>query len=143
MPNRKASARWNGPLPQGQGTMRLGSGAYEGPFSFQTRMGDEPGTNPEELIGAALAGCFSMALSGALGKAGVADPAVETEATVTFEQSGGGWGISRIRLVTRVRAAGLDDEKFQAIAEETKQQCPVSKALAATPIDLEATLLAG
>ncbi|MFN3430737.1 MAG: OsmC family protein [Candidatus Sericytochromatia bacterium] len=142
MPNRKASARWTGPLSEGQGTMRLGSGAYEGPFSFQTRRGDEPGTNPEELIGAALAGCFSMALSGALGKAGVTAPVVDTEATVTFEQSGGGWGISRIALVTRVKAAGLDEARFQAIAAETKQQCPVSRALAATPIDLEATLLA-
>lgn len=142
MPNRKANATWEGNLPQGKGTMKLGSGAYEGKFSFQTRMGDEPGTNPEELIGAALAGCFSMALSHGLSQAGAVPERIATEATVHFEQAGGGWSITGIDLTTEVAAPGLDEAKFQEIAQQTKAQCPVSKALAGTEIRLNAKLVA-
>lgn len=142
MPNRKANATWEGNLAQGKGTMKLGSGAYEGKFSFQTRMGDEPGTNPEELIGAALAGCFSMALSNGLSQAGAVPDRISTEAKVHFEQAGGGWSITGIDLTTEVAAPGLDEAKFQEIAQATKAQCPVSKALAATEIRLNAKLVA-
>jgi osmotically inducible protein OsmC len=140
MPQRHAQAHWQGDLPQGQGTMKLGSGAYEGSFSFKTRMGDEPGTNPEELIGAALAGCFSMALANGLSQAGATSTAVDTRADVHFEQGAGGWAISRIVLTTEVTAPGLSDAQVQAIAEETRRQCPVAKALTGTDIQLAATL---
>lgn len=141
MPTRKAQATWEGNLPTGSGQMKLGSGAYEGKYSFQTRMGDEPGTNPEELIGAALAGCFSMALSGALAKAGATARRVHTDAKVHFEQEGGGWRISRIDLHTEADVQGIEDAAFQNVAQETKAGCPVSKALAATEINLDAKLL--
>ena len=140
MPQRQASAAWQGDLMQGQGTMKLGSGAYEGKYSFQTRMEEQPGTNPEELIGAALAGCFSMALAGALGRAGATPTSVETDARVTFEKAEAGWTITRIDLTTRAAASGVDEARFQEIAQETKQGCPVSRALAATEITLNAQL---
>ena len=143
MPDRKANAVWEGDLQQGQGTMRLGSGAYEGKYSFQTRMGDTPGTNPEELIGAALAGCFSMALASGLTREAQAPKRVETGATVHFEKQDSGWAISRIDLRTEVEVAGIDEERFRAIAEDTKKTCPVSKALTGTEIRLEARLLSG
>ena len=143
MPDRKANAVWEGDLQQGRGTMRLGSGAYEGTYSFKTRMGDTPGTNPEELIGAALAGCYSMALANGLTREAQAPKRVETGATVHFEQKDGGWSISRIDLLTEVEVAGIDQERFRAIAEETKSSCPVSKALTGTEIHLEARLLSG
>jgi osmotically inducible protein OsmC len=142
MPERKAKAVWEGNLQQGKGRMALGSGAYEGAYSFQTRMGDEPGSNPEELIGAALAGCFSMALSADLAKAGASPERIQTDARVHFEQEGARWTITFIELATEVEAKGLEDGKFQAIAEETKQNCPVARALAATEIRLKAHLTA-
>jgi len=143
MPNRKANAVWEGDLMQGRGTMKLGSGAYEGEYSFKTRMGDTPGTNPEELIGAALAGCYSMALANGLASESQAPKRVETDATVHFEKGEGGWSISRIDLLTEVEVAGIDEARFRAIAEETKSSCPVSKALTGTEIRLEARLLSG
>ena len=143
MPDRKAKAVWEGDLQQGRGTMRLGSGAYEGTYSFKTRMGDTPGTNPEELIGAALAGCYSMALANGLTGEAQAPKRVETDATVHFEKGEGGWSILRIDLLTEVEVAGIDEERFRAIAEETKSSCPVSKALTGTEIRLEARLLSG
>lgn len=143
MPDRKANAVWEGDLQQGRGTMRLGSGAYEGAYSFQTRMGDTPGTNPEELIGAALAGCFSMALASGLSREAQAPKRVQTDATVHFQKQDGGWAISRIDLMSEVEVAGIDEERFRTIAEETKKTCPVSKALTGTEIRLEARLLSG
>lgn len=143
MPTRKAQATWEGNLQAGNGHMKLGSGAYDGKYSFQTRMGDEPGANPEELIGAALAGCFSMALAGALTKAGATARRVHTDAKVHFEQADGGWRISRIDLETEADVAGVDEATFQSLAQETKSGCPVSKALAATEIHLDAKLLTG
>jgi lipoyl-dependent peroxiredoxin len=141
MPNRQAHAVWEGDLSQGQGRMKLGSGAYEGAFSFKTRMENEPGTNPEELIGAALAGCFSMALSGALGKAGASGTRVQTDAVVHFEQGDGGWRITAIDLKTEIRASGVDEAQVRAIADTTKSQCPVAKALTGTEIRLDARVV--
>ena len=140
MPTRQAHATWEGDLPTGRGRMALGSGAYEGTYSFQTRMGDQPGTNPEELIGAALAGCFSMALALGLTQAGGAVRRVQTDARVHFEQDQGHWTITRIDLSTEAEVAGVDQAAFQAIAHETKANCPVSRALAATEIRLDARL---
>jgi osmotically inducible protein OsmC len=141
MPTRNASARWDGSLTEGHGTMRMASGAYEGPYSFQSRFEEGDGTNPEELIAAAHAGCYSMALSGELGKAGHDVESVETEATVHIDEVDDGFAIKRIELRTRVTASGLDDSDFQQAAEAAKEGCPVSQALAAVEaIDLDAQL---
>ncbi len=140
MPTRNASARWKGSLTQGDGTMKLGSGAYEGPYSFQSRFEEGDGTNPEELIGAAHAGCFSMALSGELSDAGHEPDSIETEATVHLDKAGDGFEISRIELVTRVSVADLDDDEFADHAQTAKENCPVSKALAGVDISLQASL---
>ena len=141
MPTRTASARWDGSLTEGNGTMRMASGAYEGPYSFQSRFEEGDGTNPEELIAAAHAGCYSMALSGELGKAGHDVESIETEATVHIDEVDDGFAIKRIELRTRVTASGLDDSDFQQAAEAAKEGCPVSQALAAVEtIDLDAQL---
>src|ERR671918_2521915 len=131
MPTRTANARWDGSLQEGQGTMRMASGAYEGPYSFQSRFQEGDGTNPEELIAAAHAGCFSMALSGELGRAGHGAESVETTATVHLDKLDEGFGITRIELDTRARVPGVDADEFQRIAEGAKEGCPVSQALAA------------
>lgn len=141
MPARKANAVWESGLKDGQGRMKLGSGAYEGPYSFRTRFEDAPGTNPEELIAAAHAGCFSMALSAGLEKAGHKPERVETTATVHLERAGEGFAISRIELHTQARVPGLDENAFRQQAESAKTNCPVSKALSAVPIELDAKLV--
>ncbi len=138
---RTADAEWRGDLKAGKGTMKLGSGAFEGAYSFQSRMENGAGTNPEELIGAAHAGCFSMQLSAMLAHAGHVPERVHTTAKVAFGPSGGGFAISGIELVTEASVPGLSDAEFQKTAEDAKANCPVSKALAATPITLHATLL--
>ena len=141
MPTRNASARWEGGFKQGGGTMKLGSGAYEGPYSAKSRFEDGDGTNPEELIGAAHAGCFSMALALMLGDAGHEPESIETDAAVHIDPAeGGGFEISRIELSTRARVPGLDDDEFQRVAAQAKEGCPVSKALAGADISLEASL---
>jgi osmotically inducible protein OsmC len=141
MPKRRASAVWKGSLTEGNGTMRMASGAYEGPYSFHSRFEEGDGTNPEELIAAAHAGCFSMALSGELGKAGHEPESVETEATVHLDKVEDGFAIKRIELRTRVSAPGVSDSDFQTAAEAAKKGCPVSQALAAVEsIDLDAQL---
>jgi osmotically inducible protein OsmC len=141
MPRRRASARWEGSLTEGKGTMRMASGAYEGPYSFQSRFEEGEGTNPEELIAAAHAGCFSMALAAELGNAGHTPDSVETEATVHLDEVDDGFAIKRIDLQTRVSAPGVDDSTFQQAAEAAKKGCPVSLALAAVDsIDLDAEL---
>jgi len=140
MPARTASARWEGGLQDGNGTMRLGSGAFEGRYSFASRFEDGTGTNPEELIGAAHAGCFSMALSGGLGRAGHTPTSVETTATVHIERGDSGFQISGIDLDCTAVVPGLDDESFQALAATAKATCPVSQALAGVDINLEARL---
>ena len=137
MPTRTSTANWQGTLKEGAGTMRLGSGAYEGPFSFVSRFEDGPGTNPEELIAAAHAGCFSMALSATLGKAGFTPAAIDTNAVVHLNPPA---GITKIELSTVADVPGLSDADFQKFAEETRSTCPVSKALSAVEITLTARL---
>jgi osmotically inducible protein OsmC len=142
MPTRTANARWNGSLQEGTGTMRMASGSYEGPYSFQSRFEEGDGTNPEELIAAAHAGCFSMALSGELGRSGHEVESVETEARVHLEKVEGGFAIKRIELLTRASVPGIDDDEFQKHAQAAKEGCPVSQALAAVEsIEVDAELV--
>ena len=134
-----ASATWNGDLKTGKGEMKPANGP-SAPFSFKTRFEGEKGTNPEEMVGAAFAGCCSMALSVGLAQAGATDVKIDTQAKVTLEKVEGGFGITGIALTTRVGLKGIDAAKLKTIAEETKKNCPVSKALAATKITLDASL---
>ena len=141
MPARTANARWEGGLRDGKGNMRLGGGAFEGQYSFSSRFEEGVGTNPEELIAAAHAGCFSMAFSGGLERAGFSPNSVETEAKVHLSPAdGGGFRISRIDLVTNADVPGIEDAAFQQAAQAAKENCPVSKALAAVEITVNATL---
>lgn len=141
MATRNGSAIWEGTLKGGKGTMKLGSGAYEGPYSFSSRFEEGTGTNPEELIGAAEAGCFSMALSSNLEKAGHPAKRISTKATVKLEMVDGGPRITTIDLECEAEVPGIDSAKFQEQAELTKKKCPVSVALSATPINLKAKLV--
>jgi osmotically inducible protein OsmC len=142
MATRTATARWEGSLKEGKGKMKLGSGAFEGPFSFATRFEESPGTNPEELIGAAHAGCFSMAFSHVLGEAGYTPASIRTAARVHLEAAGEGFAITRIDLTTEAEIPGIEAEKFKKLAEAAKGGCPVSKALAGVKINLDAKLVA-
>jgi osmotically inducible protein OsmC len=137
---REAQARWEGDLRGGNGTMRLGSGAYEGKYTFKSRFEEGPGTNPEELIGAAHAGCFSMAFSNMLAEAGHVPKRVSTTARVHLERVDGKPTINRIELDTEGDVPGISNEKFQEIAEKAKAGCPVSRALASVNITLAARL---
>ena len=143
MPKRTAEAHWQGNLRDGKGTMRLGSGAFEGEYSFTSRMENGPGTNPEEPIGAVEAGCFSMPFASDLSEAGHPPQDIRTSATVHFDQTGGGFSISQIELKTEGTVPGIDEATFKKIAEDSKKNCPVSTALASTEITLEATLKSG
>ena len=140
MPARLGTAVWEGTLKEGKGSMKLGSGAYEGPFSFSSRFEEGSGTNPEELIAAALAGCFSMALSANLEKAGHPAKRVQTKANVKLEMTDGGPKITTIELENESEVPGIDQQKFNEQAEKTKTGCPVSKALTGTEIKLNAKL---
>ena len=140
MPTRKAEAKWEGKLKEGRGMVKLGSGAFEGQYSFKSRFEQGPGTNPEELIGAALAGCFSMALSLLLEKDGYNPQQIETQARVSIEQKGEGFAITHIALDTRARVPEMPATDFKEKAETAKNNCPVSKALTGTQISLTATL---
>lgn len=140
MAERTATAEWNGSLTEGAGKVALGSGLFEGAFSFATRMGDEPGTNPEELLGASLAGCYAMALNATLEKEGKPAKSVRTEAKVFLGKDDSGFKINRIDLFADAEVAGIEDAEFQAIAEKVSKACPISRALAATEINLSATL---
>ena len=139
MPTRTAHAEWDGSLSEGSGRMAFGSGAFEGPYSFKSRMEDGSGTNPEELLGAAHAGCFSMALSGILGAGGHEPESISTDAKVRFEKEGEGWAIKGIELTTHARVPGLDEDGFREAAEAAKENCPVSQALK-VDISLDAAL---
>lgn len=141
MPVRKANAEWKGTLKDGGGTMSLGSGAFEGQYSFGTRFEEGTGTNPEELIGAAHAGCFSMALNAGLGRAGFQPNRVATSARVHLEKVEGGFGITKIELTTEAEVPGIDEDTFQEQAKGAKENCPVSKALAGVEIHLDAKLV--
>lgn len=138
---RNSKAQWVGSLKDGAGSVSLGSGAYSGAYSFASRFESGTGTNPEELIAAAHAGCFSMFLSGALTKAGLTPTRISTEARVHLEKVGEGFGITKIDLVTRAEVPGIDQAAFLEHAEGAKKNCPVSKALSAVEMTLDATLV--
>lgn len=140
---RKSKAVWEGSGKDAKGVMEVGAGHIKFNYSFLSRFGDEPGSNPEELIGAAHAGCFSMALSLALAAGGFKTEKIETEAAVGIDKEGNGFKIKTIKLSTRAVVPGISEEEFQKYALQAKNGCPVSVALAAVPsIELEAQLLA-
>lgn len=138
--DRKAEARWNGGLKGGNGNLKVGSGAFSGPYSFASRFESGGGTNPEELLGAAHAGCYSMALSAALERAGHPATSVTTTATVHLTKGDAGFSISGIDLVTRGVVPGVSEAEFHKFAEDTKTGCIVSRALSAVPMTLDAKL---
>ena len=142
MPTRNASATWEGGLAKGKGSFNGESGAISGAYSFGTRFGDQKGTNPEELLAAAEAACFSMALSGALEKNGTPATRVETRAACTVEKVGEGFKITTMKLDVRAQVANIDAAAFQKVAESTKTGCPVSQALAGVKIEMKAELQA-
>jgi len=140
MTERTASVVWEGSVKEGHGTISLGSGLFEGPYSFGSRFGAQTGTNPEELIGAAAAGCFSMALSLALSDLGLAPARIDTTPQVTIEMTDDGFRITSVGLRCEATVPGVDQETFAREAERAKSNCPVSQALAGTDIRLEARL---
>ena len=142
---RKANARWQGTAKEGAGTLTTQSGVLnDTPYSFVARFGDGKGTNPEELVAAAHASCFSMALSLVLSQGGNPPDSIRTEARVQLLKEGEGFAIKKIDLVTVGRVPGIDDAAFQEAAQAAKAGCPISLALAAVPeITLDATLEAG
>ena len=140
MPIRTSEAEWRGNLREGAGRVKLGSGAFEGSYSFPSRFEEGKGTNPEELLGAAHAACYSMALSAGLSKAGPPPTRVHTVARVHLEKVGDGFAITHSALVCVARVPDIDDKTFQEIAEQTKSGCPVSKVLNAK-ISLAAKLV--
>jgi osmotically inducible protein OsmC len=143
VPLRKAEAAWHGTFRDGEGKMELGSGAFKGAYSYRSRMEDSaPGTNPEELLGAAHAGCFSMSLARRLSAEGYFPECIHTEARVRFGSSGEGYAISRIDLRTEAEVPGVDEDLFLQKAEAAKRDCAVSKALAGVEeVALEAKLV--
>jgi len=142
MPTRKAEAEWKGNLAEGNGTLKVGSGAFEASYSFKSRFEDgQSATNPEELLGAAHAGCFTMALAAQLSRERFTPTRIHTEAKVRLEKVGEAFSITRIDLETEAQVPGLDDATFQKHASDAKQNCPLSKALAATEIHLTAKLI--
>lgn len=140
MPVRTATAVWEGNLKNGKGKMRFGSNAYEGAYSFASRFEQGPGTNPEELIGAAHAGCFSMALSLVLEKAGYTVNRINTVAKVHIDKVGEGFKITTIELETEGAVQGIDEKTFRDHAEMAKKNCPVSMALTGVQITLQSRL---
>jgi lipoyl-dependent peroxiredoxin len=140
MPTRVATAKWTGGLKGGSGNFR-GQTGLSASYSFGTRFADEIGSNPEELLAAAEAACFSMALSGGIERAGFAPTSIETKASCTVEKVGEGFKITRMQLETTAVVPGMDDAKFQSVAQATKEACPVSTALKGNvQLDLTATL---
>ncbi len=141
MATRNAEATWQGTLSEGNGNMKVGSGALDVPFSFKSRFTEgDPMTNPEELIGAAHAGCFTMALNNRLFKEGLTPTRIHTVAHVQMGQTDAGTTITQIDLVTEGEVPGLDQAAFAAHAEATKDTCIVSRALASVPMTIQATL---
>jgi osmotically inducible protein OsmC len=141
MAKRTASAVWEGTLREGKGTVELGSGAFKGQYSFASRFEEGTGTNPEELIGAAHAGCFSMALAAGLTKGGFNPTRISTKANVSLEKVGEGFKITTIELNTEGEVPGIEEQAFLEHAETAKKNCPVSQALAGAEIRLNATLV--
>jgi osmotically inducible protein OsmC len=140
MPERSSNAIWQGNLKEGKGTMTVGSGAYEGPYSFASRFEQGQGTNPEELIAAAHAGCYSMALAHGLEQAGNKPESIKTTAKVNIEQVGEGFQITTIELETEGKVPGISEKDFMEQAEAAKTGCPVSRALKGAQIKLQAKL---
>jgi osmotically inducible protein OsmC len=140
MPTRNAHARWEGGIKEGKGQVDFGNGAFKAAYSFASRFEDGKGTNPEELLGAAHAGCFAMALSLILGNAGFTPDYVDATAQVTISPHDGGFKITRSHLICEARVPGIDAAAFAKHAEAAKAGCPVSQALAGTTITLEARL---
>ena len=138
---RTSTAAWHGRVQDGRGLVTLGSGAFEGPYSFGSRFEEEPGTNPEELLGAAHASCFSMALSLLLTEAGFPPTRIRTVAKVSIERSGDGFAITHVDLLTEGEVPGLDSQAFAAQAEVARTTCPVSKALNGVDISVTASLV--
>lgn len=136
MPFRTATAEWSGNLTEGKGHIKTQSATLDAPYDFRARTGDGQGTNPEELIGAAHAGCFTMQLSALIGKAGHTPGRLKTTAKVHLEKQGEGFAIPKIELELEGSAPGLSGEEFKKLAETAKASCPVSKALAGTQISL-------
>lgn len=141
MPTRRAEATWKGDLKGGEGWLKAETGAVEGTFSAASRFESGSGTNPEELLGAAHAGCFSMALSLMLGEEGYTPKGIDTKAAVTIEKEGDGFAITKIALETQADVPGIDDATFANITQKAKEGCPVSVALRAVPIELKAELV--
>jgi lipoyl-dependent peroxiredoxin len=142
MPIRKAEAEWKGNLIEGKGRLKVGSGAFEGPYSFKSRIEEgQSATNPEELIGAAHAGCFTMALTAQLSQEKITPNRIHTVANVKLDKVGDAFAITRIELETEADIPGINDATFQKFALDAKKNCPVSKALAGTEIHLIAKLL--
>jgi osmotically inducible protein OsmC len=140
MPIREAQAQWLGNFARGSGSMSFGSGAFDGAYSAASRFEEGEGTNPEELIAAAHAGCFSMALALVLSDAGHEPESVSSSAKVSLEKEGDGYSITRSDLTTEVKVDGVSEDEFQSYAEQAKNGCPVSRALGAIEIGLEAKL---
>jgi lipoyl-dependent peroxiredoxin len=141
MPIRTASARWQGNLTEGSGTVKTGKGGLQGDYSFKSRFEEGEGTNPEELIGAAHAGCFSMAFSKGLADAGFTPTSVETTAKVHLDKTDAGMSVTRIDLETVGDVPGIDESTFQKIAEDAKANCPISRLLSpGADIGLSASL---
>ena len=138
---RTADPEWHGDLAHGSGHMRFGSGAFDGPYDFRSRMAEGKGTNPEELLGAAHAGCFSMALALQLTNAGIAVKSIHTTARVHFEERDGGWSIHRIDLDTEASISEMAAAAFEEHAQKAKKNCPISRALSGVDIHLRAKLL--
>jgi osmotically inducible protein OsmC len=143
MPIRRGKAQWIGTIKEGKGTVSVESGVLEAPYSFGSRFESSSGTNPEELIAAAHAGCFSMALSLMLSEAGHPPEKIETSGKVHIEKKGDGFSITRIELITEAEISGIEENEFRKHAENAKTNCPVSKALAGTEITLTAKLADG
>ena len=142
MPTRKAEAEWEGNLAEGRGSLKAESGAFEEPYSFKSRFEEgESATNPEELLGAAHAGCFTMALTAQLSRARITPKRIHTEARVKLEKIGEAFSITQIELETEAEIPDIDDATFQQYAQGAKENCPLSKALASTPISLTAKLV--
>lgn len=141
MPTHKAHAIWKGTLKNGSGEMSVESGTYRGTYTAAARFGSDKGTNPEELIGAANAGCFSMAFALMLEQAGHTPEFIDTDAAVTIDKVGDGYRITKVHLTTRCKVPGIDPVQFRDLAEQAKAGCPVSQALAGTTIVLDAELV--
>ena len=140
MTERNAQAQWTGTLKEGKGVMQIPGAGYEGPFTFASRFESGEGTNPEELVGAAISGCFSMFLSALISKQDLVPTSISTSAVVTLGEEGGGPKITQIQLTTEAQVPGLSEETFKELVQTTKEKCPISRLYTGTDIQVEAKL---